>query len=55
MFISPLDIFTVAGFAAVGVWLNRIGEKTGHLYAMFTPTPMTAIAVLYDILRGFTL
>ena len=55
MIISPLDIFVVAGFASVGVWLNRIGEKTGCLDSIFTPAPMTAIAVLYDILRGFTL
>ena len=52
--ISSLDIFTVAGFAFVGVWLDRVGEKCGYLDAMFTPAPMITIAVLYDILRGFT-
>jgi hypothetical protein len=54
MIISSLDIFTVAGFAFVGVWLDRVGEKCGYLDAMFTPAPMITIAVLYDILRGFT-
>jgi hypothetical protein len=52
MIISSLDIFTVAGFALVGMWLNRIGEQRGYLDAMFTPVPMAAIAVLYDVLRG---
>ena len=54
MIISSLDIFTVAGFAFVGVWLDRVGEKCGYLDAMFTPAPMITIAVLYDILRGLT-
>jgi hypothetical protein len=52
MIISSLDVVTVVGFAVVGMWLNGIGQKTGYLDAMFTPVPMTAIAVVYDILRG---
>ena len=54
MIISAFDVFTVAGFALVGIWLNGIGQKNGYLDAMFPPVPMTAIAVVYDILRGLT-
>jgi hypothetical protein len=54
MIISAFDVFTVAGFALVGIWLNGIGQKNGYLDAMFAPVPMTAIAVVYDILRGLT-
>jgi hypothetical protein len=54
MIISAFDVFTVAGFALVGIWLNGIGQKNGYLDAVFAPVPMTAIAVVYDILRGFT-
>ncbi len=54
MIICSFDVFTVAGFALVGMWLNRVGQNTGYLDAMFKPVPMTALAVVYDILRKIT-
>ena len=48
-----IDILTVAGFAATGLWLEGVGDReTGLLGRLLTAEGFTWLGVFYVIFRG---
>jgi hypothetical protein len=44
MTINPFDLMALAGFMAVGLWLETVGGKHGIADDFFAPIPLTAPA-----------
>jgi hypothetical protein len=54
--LSPADSIVLCLFAAIGVWLDGVGEpKSGWADYFFTPLPMMALGLSYLVIRGILL
>lgn len=52
MTIDPFDLMALAGFMAVGLWLETVGGKDGIADDFFAPIPLTATGCVYEALRS---
>jgi hypothetical protein len=52
MTINPFDLTAIAGFMAVGLWLETVGGKHGFADEFFAPIPLAATGCIYAVLRS---
>jgi hypothetical protein len=52
MTINPFDLTAIAGFMAVGMWLETVGDKHGFVDEFFAPIPLAATGCIYAVLRS---
>ena len=52
MTINPFDLTAIAGFMAVGLWLDTVGGKHGFADEFFAPIPLAATGCIYPVLRS---
>jgi hypothetical protein len=52
MTINPFDLTAIAGFMAVGLWLETVGGKHGYVDEFFAPIPLAATGCIYAVLRS---
>jgi hypothetical protein len=52
MTINPFDLTAIAGFMAVGLWLETVGSKDGFVDEFFAPIPLAATGCIYAVLRS---
>jgi hypothetical protein len=52
MTINPFDLTAIAGFMAVGLWLDTVGGKHGFADEFFAPIPLAATGCIYAVLRS---
>jgi hypothetical protein len=50
--INPFDLTAIAGFMAVGLWLETVGGKHGFADEFFAPIPLAATGCIYAVLRS---
>jgi hypothetical protein len=52
MTINPFDLVALAGFMAVGLWLDTVGGKHGLADKFFAPIPLAATGCVYEAIRS---
>jgi hypothetical protein len=52
MTINPFDLTAIAGFMAVGLWLETVGGKHGFVDEFFAPIPLAATGCIYAVFRS---
>lgn len=52
MTINPFDLTAIAGFIAVGMWLETVGGKHGFVDEFIAPIPLAATGCIYAVLRS---
>jgi len=52
MTINPFDLTAIAGFMAVGMWLETVGGKHGFVDEFFAPIPLAATGCIYAVFRS---
>lgn len=52
MTINPFDLMAIAGFMAVGLWLETVGGKHGFVDEFFAPIPLATTGCIYAVLRS---
>ncbi|HEY8033745.1 MAG TPA: hypothetical protein VIF02_15580 [Methylocella sp.] len=52
MTVDPFDLMALAGFMAVGLWLETVGGKHGIADEFFAPIPLAATGCVYEAFRS---
>jgi hypothetical protein len=52
MTINPFDLAAIAGFMAIGLWLETTGGKDGFVDEFFAAIPLAATGCVYAVLRS---